>query len=91
LADRQHLDKYVFGTEPYSLSVIDRGGNTDLWFGYIQDLASREATATLNDGLEVIMDTFLRTGGNGAFRLGIRIAPAANETYDLVTLLTRQQ
>jgi hypothetical protein len=85
-----HLEKHLFGSGPLSLSTIDPGGNPDLWFSYIQDLASRPATATLKGGIEDIIGTFPKTGGNGTFQFGIRIAPAGNGTFDLVTLLTKQ-
>lgn len=73
-----------------SLRTIDPGGNPDLWFKYIQELAGRPTTATLKDGIEDIIGTFPKTGGDGMFKFGIRIASGENGTSDLVTLLTRQ-
>jgi RHS repeat-associated protein len=87
---RAHLDKHLFGSGPTSLSTIDPGGNADLWVQYIQDLASRPATATLKGGVEDIIGTFPKADGSGTFQFGIRISPAGNGRFDLVTLLTKQ-
>lgn len=87
---RAHLDKHLFGSGSKSLSSIDPAGNSDIWFGYMQELASRPATATLKNGVEDIICTFPRTGGGGTFRFGIRIAPGEGGAFDLVTLLTKQ-
>lgn len=87
---RYHLDKHLFGSGKYSLRQIDPGGNTDVWFGYMQELAGRDATSTLKGGIEDIIGVFPKTGGGGTFRFGIRIAPHGDGSWDLVTLLTGQ-
>jgi hypothetical protein len=55
---RAHLEKHLFGDGPMSLRTIDPGGNPDLWFKYIQELAGRPTTATLKGGIEDIIGTF---------------------------------
>ncbi len=73
-----HLDKHLFGSGKNSLSVIDPQGNSDIWVGYMQDLASMPVTAHLKNGVEDIIGTFPLTAGGGTFKLGIRIAPNAH-------------
>jgi hypothetical protein len=85
-----HLDKHVFGANIRSLRVIDPAGNSDRWFGCIQDLAGRPATSILQGGLRDIVGVFQKADGSGVFRLGIRIAPGPDGTWGLVTLLTKQ-
>ncbi|MFK4089365.1 RHS repeat-associated core domain-containing protein [Kribbella sp. NPDC020789] len=87
---RQHLNKHLFGSGRHSLRTIDPAGTTDQWVGYIQDLARRPSTAQLNDGIEDIVGTFPKADGSGTFQLGIRISPLGDGTFDLVTVLTRQ-
>lgn len=87
---RAHLDKHLIGDGPYSLSRIDPGGNPDVWWGHMQELASRPATATLKGGIEDVIGTFPKTGGDGTFQFGIRVSPASDGSWDLVTLLTKQ-
>ncbi|MFC9693326.1 DUF6531 domain-containing protein [Kribbella sp. NPDC056951] len=87
---RQHLNKHVFGSGRHSLQTIDPAGNTDQWVGYLQELASRPSTAQLNNGIEDIVGTFPKANGSGTFQLGIRISPRGDGTFDLVTVLTRQ-
>lgn len=85
-----HLDKHMFGSGKYSLSAIDPLGNSDIWVGYMQDLAGMPVTTHLKNGVEDIMGTFPLTGGGGNFQLGIRIAPNVSGGWDLITLLTKQ-
>ena len=85
-----HVEKHLFGPGRYSLSQIDSAGNAELWINYIQDLAGREATSLLKNGVEDIIGIFPLADGSGSFLLGIRIAPNAKGSYDLITLLTRQ-
>ena len=85
-----HLSKHMFGEGPIALRVIDPGSNTDRWLAYLQDLAGRPATASLTNGVEDVMGLFPRADGSGTFRLGIRVAPHGDGTFDLVTILTKQ-
>jgi len=87
---KQHLEKHLFGEGPNSLSVIDPAGNADIWKTYIQELAGRAPTATRSGGVEDIIGTFAKADGSGSFRLGIRVARGLDDSFDLVTLLTRQ-
>jgi hypothetical protein len=86
----QHLDKHLFGSGKNSLSQIDAAGSPDLWRNYIQDLAGRPATSTLKGGIEDIIGTFPKADGSGTFQFGIRISPASDGSFDLITLLTKQ-
>lgn len=85
-----HVNKHLFGSSKYALNKIDPGGNADIWRGYIQDLARRPGTGTTSNGMLDIVGTFPRTGGGGSFRLGIRLSPDSDGSFDLITLLTKQ-
>lgn len=87
---RRHLSKHIFGSSKYSLSKIDPGGNSEIWKGYMQDLASRPATSTTPNGMLDIIGTFPRSGGSGNFQFGIRLSPRSDGSFDLITLLTKQ-
>ncbi|MEO6700832.1 MAG: hypothetical protein ABI140_04240 [Jatrophihabitantaceae bacterium] len=87
---KAHLDKHLFGPKKLSLRQIDPSGNADVWLDHLQKLASREPTSTGKDGIIDIVGEFPRTGEVGTFRLGLRLSPNSDGTYDLVTLLTRQ-
>lgn len=87
---KRHINKHLFGQGEYSLSVIDPAGRTNDWVGYIQDLANRPPTKTLEDGIIDIMGKFPKSDGSGTLRLGIRLSPRSDDTFDLVTLLTSQ-
>jgi RHS repeat-associated protein len=86
----RHLNKHVFGDGVTSLRTLDPGGSTDQWVGYLQDLASRPSTITKSDGVQDIVGSFPRADGTGTFRLGIRVSPRADGSFDLITILTRQ-
>lgn len=89
-----HLTKHLFGSSKYSLSKIDPGGNSDIWFGYVQDVASRTVTSTTSNGMRDIIGTFPRTGGVGTFQLGIRLSPTgrlirpSHAPHEAVTMFT---
>jgi len=86
-----HLDKHFFGTGPFSLSRIDPAGNSTKWLGQLQELTDRPVTKTLANGMQDIVGTFGKTDGSGSFRLGLRIWPRADGSFDLVTVLTGQR
>lgn len=48
-------------------------------------------TTTREGGIQDIMGTFEKTDGSGKFRLGIRISPKDEGSFDLVTVLTIQR
>ncbi|MEI7743326.1 MAG: LamG-like jellyroll fold domain-containing protein [Chloroflexota bacterium] len=85
-----HLEKHFTGLGALSLRGIDPGGSMSQWMSYIRELAGREATVTRADGVQEIIGQFPRADGNGTFTLGIRILSAANGTFDLITVLTKQ-
>jgi hypothetical protein len=86
-----HLEKHFFGDGPLSLSSIDPAGNYGTWIGHLRDLSTRPVTTTREGGIQDIMGTFEKTDGSGKFRLGIRISPKDEGSFDLVTVLTIQR
>jgi hypothetical protein len=86
-----HTDKHFFGTGPFSLSRIDPGGGLETWLGHLRELATRPPTALRTNGMQDIMGKFERADGSGTFRLGLRISPQDDGTFDLVTVLTAQR
>jgi hypothetical protein len=85
-----HARKHLFGLKAPSLRVVDPGGRPDQWVGYLQDLAGRPATRIRDKGVEQIMGRFPRADGRGTFKLGIRVSPRGDGSFDLVTILTEQ-
>jgi len=86
-----HLEKHFFGSGSYSLSHIDPGGTTETWLGHLRDLGTRPATKHLPNGMLDIMGKFEKTDGSGRFRLGLRLWPKDDGTFDFVTVLTGQR
>jgi len=86
---RKHLNKHLFSEGKWSLRTIDPGGNPDIWFGYLQELASRPATEIHSNGVEDVVVLFPKTHGVETFQLGIRFWPSG-QSYEFVTLLTGQ-
>ncbi|MEO7286121.1 MAG: hypothetical protein ABI140_04305 [Jatrophihabitantaceae bacterium] len=87
---KKHVRKHLFGSGRYALPVIDPAGNTATWTTYLQDLASRPATATRKGGIIDIISRFPLADGTGDFQLGLRLSPKPDGTFDLVTILTGQ-
>jgi len=83
-----HLDKHFFGTTSYSLSRIDPAGTTDTWLSHFRALGTRPVTTLRSSGAQDIMGKFEKTDGSGSFKLGLRIMPRDDGTFDLVTFLT---
>jgi hypothetical protein len=86
-----HIEKHFFGADTLSLSQIDPAGNVEVWLSHLRELATRPHTALRNDGIEDIMGSFAKTDGSGSFRLGLRVSPKDDGTFDLVTVLTAQR
>jgi hypothetical protein len=86
-----HIDKHFLGEDPLSLSQIDSAGNLEIWLSHLRELATRPHTALRNDGIQDILGSFAKTDGSGSFRLGLRLSPKDDGTFDLVTLLTAQR
>ena len=86
-----HIDKHFLGEELSSLSRIDAEGNVELWLSHLRELATRPYTALRNGGIQDIIGSFTKTDGSGSFRLGLRISPRDDGTFDLVTVLTAQR
>lgn len=85
-----HLEKHFFGNQKYSLKNIDPKGNADKWMQEIMDLAQREPTRTLANGAIDVVGEFQRANGIGQYKLGLRLWPNQDGTYDLITVLTNQ-
>ena len=86
-----HLEKHFFGQGPFSLSRIDPAGSSETWLGHLRELASRPPTRSFENGTQDIMGTFGKTDGSGSFKLGLRISPRDDGSFDLVTVLTGQR
>jgi hypothetical protein len=87
---KKHLEKHFFGDGELALRQIDPGGTPDKWVRHLTDLASSPVTSTTSNGMIDIIKTFPKADGSGTFKLGIRLAPKPDGTFDLITVLTRQ-
>jgi hypothetical protein len=95
----KHVAKHLFGNkedaielvdDTFALKNVDPGGNAAKWLEHLTDLARSSATATKNDGIFDVVKEFPRADGNGTFRMGVRLKPKGDGTFDLVTILTKQ-
>jgi hypothetical protein len=86
-----HIEKHFLGKGPLSLSHIDPHGNIETWLGHMRDLATRPYTALRNDNIQDIMGKFQKADGSGNFKLGLRVSPKSDGTFDFVTVLTAQR
>lgn len=86
-----HIEKHFLGEDDFSLSLIDRAGNVETWLNHLRELARRAPTKTFDDGVQDVVGTFSKTDGSGSFRLGLRISPRDDGSFDLVTVLTGQR
>jgi hypothetical protein len=88
---QQHLEKHFTGNNPnYSLKLIDPQGTMERWVECMSELFSRPPTNLLDNGIIDIIGTFPKADGSGVFKLGVRLSPAADGAFDLVTVLTKQ-
>jgi hypothetical protein len=85
-----HIDKHFLGPDALSLSQIDPGGNVETWLGHLRELSTRPPTKQLPNGIQDIRGKFPKASGSGSFKLGMRLSPKADGTFDLVTVLTSQ-
>lgn len=85
-----HIEKHIFGNGPTALKQIDPGGNPEIWLRQLNELASRSVTSTTKNGMLDIVGQFPKAGGGGSYRLGIRLSPNPNGSFDLITILTKQ-
>jgi hypothetical protein len=85
-----HTEKHFFGRGPYSLSTIDPAGTTEMWLGHLRELSTRPVTTLRSNGMQDIKGRFEKADGSGRFKLGIRLMPRDDGTFDLVTVLTGQ-
>ncbi|OFZ18858.1 MAG: hypothetical protein A2Z20_02530 [Bdellovibrionales bacterium RBG_16_40_8] len=86
----RHLNKHFFGDSKYALRTIDPGGNSDNWMTNLMDVIQRPVTKITANGKLDIMHYYPRSDGNGFYKLGVRLSKNYNKTFDLVTVLTRQ-
>ena len=85
-----HLKKHLFGNGKDSLSTIDPAGNADIWAQNLSQLFSSPVTGKTGNGMLDIISQFPKADGSGMYNMGIRLAPKADGTFDLITVLTRQ-
>jgi hypothetical protein len=85
-----HLKKHFFGPGKYALREIDSAGTPEKWVGFLGDLAGRPVTITTSNGMLDVIGTFPKADGLGTFKLGIRLNPRSDLTFDLITVLTKQ-
>lgn len=83
-----HIEKHFLGPDALSLSQIDPAGNADIWLGHMRELAGRPTTMLRSNGMHDIKGRFPKADGTGTFKLGIRLMPKHDGTFDLVTVLT---
>src|SRR5262249_19182208 len=86
----QHVRKHLFGPDATALRQIDPGGTPEKWVGHLTDLSKAPVTSTTSNGMLDIIQPFLKADGTGTFKLGIRLAPKPDGTFDLITVLTKQ-
>lgn len=88
---KKHLHKHFFSkTGNHSLVNIDPSGNPDLWMQYMMDLVQRPPTRIKPDGVIEILGSFPKQGTNDFFDMGVRLMPLDDKSFDLITVLTRQ-
>lgn len=86
---KRHLGRHFFDTESrISLKNVDPGGNVDTWMHNIMDLAQSPVTARSREGILDVVKTFKRSDNSGVYEMGLRLSPAENGSFDLVTVLT---
>jgi Pretoxin HINT domain len=85
-----HLKKHFFGSKPTALQQIDPGGTADEWSQYLAELIRSPVTGSTSNGMLDIVKLFPRADGSGLFKLGVRLAPKPDGTFDLITVLTKQ-
>jgi hypothetical protein len=86
----KHLKKHFFGDSKYALNKIDPKGNPDRWIQAVTDLIQRPVSQTLENGAQEINGLFERADGTGVYQLGVRLWPNKNGTFELITILTKQ-
>jgi hypothetical protein len=85
-----HLRKHFFGNQSTALKQIDPGGTADNWAKYLAELIQSPVTGTTSNGMLDIIKSFPRADGSGLFQMGVRLAPNADGTFNLITVLTKQ-
>ena len=86
-----HINKHLFGSGPTSLKTLDPDGNGDIWGTHIANLLQSPATSTTPNGMIDIIQEFPKSGNvPGRYKLGVRLAPQSDGSYDLITILTKQ-
>ena len=85
-----HLEKHFFGNTSSALKQIDPGATADKWAQHLAELIHSPVTNTTSNGMLDIIKTFARANGSGRFKMGVRLAPKPDGTFDLITVLTKQ-
>jgi len=85
-----HLKKHFFGNKSTALRQIDPGGTGDKWAQHLAELIHSPVSGTTSNGMLDIIKSFPRADGSGTFKMGVRLAPKPDGTFDLITVLTKQ-
>ncbi|MEQ1665293.1 MAG: pre-toxin TG domain-containing protein, partial [Bdellovibrionales bacterium] len=86
----KHLYKHLFGEGELSLRKIDPGGNPDKWMIDIMDVIQRPVKSVTSNGKLDIWHYYQKSDGSGLYKLGVRLHPNADNSFDLITFLTKQ-
>lgn len=84
-----HLKKH-FEEGPLALRQLDPGGSMSVWLEHLETLFRLPPTTVRSDGVVEVSALFPRVDGQGFFRLGARLFRTGADTFDLITVLTRQ-
>ncbi len=87
---RRHLNKHFFGESKYALRNIDPSGDVGRWMSQLSDLLQRPFTKTTKEGGLEIHGIFARTDGSGDYKMGVRLWPNPDGSFELITVLTKQ-
>lgn len=88
---RVHLNKHFFGNNPeFSLKLIDSAGNPDTWMQNMMDLVQKPMSKQYKDGVFEILGKFAKGDGSGFYEMGVKLWQRPDNSFDLVTILTKQ-
>lgn len=85
-----HLKKHFFGESKFALNKIDPAGNADTWMQNLTDLIQRPVNQKLENGALDIHGVFSKADGSGSYKMGVRLWPNEDGTFELITVLTKQ-
>ena len=89
---KEHLNKHFRGTNKnFSMKIHDPSGNSDKWMQNMVSLMQKKSSSVQQDGILKIYDHFPKSDGIGFYRMGIKLKPRNDGSFDLVTILTKQK